>query len=124
MTRDALKKKIKKKFGSYSNFARSAGLDRYELQRDFLEAKNPKPEVVARIGEIFDNTHVQMRYHVFTYKKRKLLRAAINASGGVSAFCAESGFNPVTVWQVLRDVDFYGTEKPVVRRLLDHFKIK
>jgi hypothetical protein len=40
MTRDQLKNKIKKTFGTYSKFCKLAKIDRYHFQRDFLEARH------------------------------------------------------------------------------------
>lgn len=102
MTVEAVKKKIKKKFGTYSNFTRIAGLDRYEFQRDFLTANIVDKLTIAGIDAMVDKlTHTPLEGSL-TPEKIEALQEAINSLGGISAFCKEHPeFNKNTVAAIL-----------------------
>lgn len=109
MTPYSLKKKIANKFGSYANFARIVGMDS-------LRGKTA-PEIDKLASRINRTTGVGR----ILPKKLDALRRKIDASGGVEKVCAEHGFSPVSVWQILQ-----GRRKrvsPVVQKLFNHFGI-
>lgn len=126
--RHTLKKKIKSKFGSYSNFARLANIDRYDLQRNFLTADQPSQEWVVMLGNLASTLTSVPRYGILPSDRLELLREAINAKGGVIQFCNDAGFSKNTVFHI---VGKYGPESkdgkklltPVTERLLKHFSI-
>lgn len=110
MTRHSLKQKIDQKFGSWHNFARIVGLET-------LKGKTP-----LEIDRIADGLSRRGAGGSITPSKLKRLREAVNASGGVSAFCAANReFSEISVFQILQ-----GRRKrlsPVVARLFNHFGI-
>lgn len=123
MTKEKLKKEIKKKFGTYSRFAKLAGLDYYLLKKDVLD--NPKPEradlivIEARLNDT--NAPDQ-----FTPELRKSLQEALNESGGVLVFCSKNEkFIPSTIFAILSgEIESYKRITPTIQQLLDHFNIK
>jgi hypothetical protein len=123
MTVESVKKKMKRKFGTYSDFCRAAKLDRYLFQKDFLTKKKVEREYLLRIARMVERIEPESSKPVFTRGKLKLLKRAVNESGGVIAFCRESGFSQDTVFKVLAYNDTYRTVTPIVKRLLDHFGI-
>ena len=90
MTREALKKKIKDSFGTYSRFTELAELDRYEFQRDFLTSVRVSHEYVTEISHIFDRLVKQEPTLAGLPLKLKSLRRQIKASGGVVQFCRDN----------------------------------
>lgn len=123
MTVDSVKKKIKRKFGTYSDFCRVAKLDRYMFQKDFLTKKKVESKYLTEIARIVERLEPEQLKPVFTRAKLKLLKRAIMASGGVIAFCQENGYSQDTVFKVLAYGENYRTVTPVVKKLLDHFGI-
>lgn len=118
--RDVLKKRIKSKFGSYSEFARLAKIDRYEFQRDFLTVKNLNPKYAKRIASLI--VKVKPEGRGVSEETRDYLRARIVAEfGGVKQFCAtHKEFVEVSVFQILD-----GTRKtitPKVKKFLTFFE--
>ena len=126
---ESLKKKIKKKFGSYSTFARLAGIDRYDLQANFLTKTRPEPEFMARIESLASSLDFKPKFDTLSPEQLESLREAINEFGGVIKFCSQYGYNKTTVFHILSDSYEQGRYKnkklitPLVRRLLVHFKI-
>jgi predicted transcriptional regulator len=123
MTKDKLKKEIKKKFGTYSRFAKLAGLDYYLLKKDVLD--NPKPDLsdLVIIEARLNDTNAPDQ---FTTELRKSLQESINESGGVLMFCfTNKQFIPSTLFAILSgDIESYKRITPTIKQLLDHFEIK
>jgi hypothetical protein len=109
MTRHALKEKIKRKFGSYHNFARLVGMQS-------LRGKTPLEidRLAAELGKSSGSG--------IPRAKLSLLKTEMDGYwGGVSAFCKEHGFSTVSVHQILQ-----GRRKrmsPIVTALFKHFGI-
>lgn len=102
MTLTQLKAKIKKKFGSYSNFARAAKIDRTTLQNDFLLKKSVTKDKINEINSICDGTEDFTLGRVLTQEELALLRDIIRAKGGVPAFCeANPEFTTPTVYRII-----------------------
>lgn len=87
MTRDSVAQKIKKTFGTYSEFCRKAKINRYEFQRDFLQARNVSKEDVSEINGIVASLSDQGLTLPEIRSKLKSLRKALKEFGGVPAFC-------------------------------------
>ncbi len=122
---ERVKAKIRKKFGTVSEFCRVAGYDQYDAQKAFMPFYARDSEFVKFLEEMSLKCE-QIKYSpadkALPKKKRELLREAIMQSGGVSEFCAKEGYKEVTVHQVLQ-----GTRKTMsrtVKKLLLHFKIE
>jgi hypothetical protein len=102
MKRDTLKKKIKEKFGTHSNFARITGLDRYELQRDFLEKEGAvNPQLMLRLEELYHSAEPAPSRPVFTPEQITEIREAINEVGGVAVFSEANEYSKDTIFQIL-----------------------
>lgn len=117
-----LKAKIKKKFGTYSNFTRAAGMDRYELQRDFLQKKevpDQKYEDIEFAFNKFDHVH---KYPKLDKKTRDWMKWVIDIEGGVIAFCEANDFNKNTVFQYLSG--YYEHITPNIQKVIDVLKKK
>jgi len=121
MTVQQVKKRMKDKFGQYSVFARLAGLDRYELQRDFLEAHRVDKSVIKAMAELVEKTGAP-KDEISPEKIEELRKALVNA-GGVVKFCRENtGFAEQSVFKILAGKRKRLTGK--VKDLFDHFKIE
>lgn len=123
MTRDKLKKEIKKKFGTYSRFAKLAKLDYYLLKKDVLDNPKPERQDLVIIEARLNDTDAPDQ---FTPELRKSLQEAINEYGGVLLFCmANERFTASTVFAILSgDIESYKRITPTIKALLDHFNIK
>lgn len=127
MTRERLKREIRKKFGTFTRFCRSAQLDYYEFKREFLDAARvDKADLVIIEARLNDTKGPDE----FTDDLRKSLQEAINEYGGVLIFCmANAQFTASTLFAILSD-DRSGDNKaynritPTIKQLLDHFNIK
>ena len=118
--RDSVKKQIKKKFGSYSQFARLAKLNRYEFQRDFLTVKKPDVKYCKEVAKLCAKTNPTGRG--VSEETRDHIRALIVAEhGGIQQFCKKhKQFVEVSVFQILD-----GTRKtitPKVKKFLAFFE--
>jgi len=119
--KDGLKAIIKNKFGSLSQFARQAGIDRYKLQLQFA-LKYPDSKFMALVNRKAGSLKPEPFHGLIDPKKLTSLRGAINASGGVGAFCRENkGFSRDSVNQIVAGK--YKRMSPGVKRLFGHFKI-
>jgi hypothetical protein len=119
MTRENLKAEIKETFGTYSNFCRLAGIDRYKFQRDFLQAFHVEPKEVKRIAGIVAGLKDSAVNKANIVPKLKSLREAIKASGGVKAFCRKNKkFKAGSVYNALYNRPGYMS---VATKLLKHF---
>ena len=123
MTREKLKKEIRKKFGTYSRFARLAGLDYYILKKDFLDAHKPEKPDLVNIEALLNSTNAPDE---FTDELRSSLQEAVNESGGVLGFCSKNEkFIPSTLFAILSgEINSYKRITPNIKQLLDHFEIK
>lgn len=118
MTRtEKIKRDIKKKFGTISNFAKQNKLDRYGLQKTFAK-RNPSELELAPI-----ESALKLRigkFGVMTPVKFRQLKWAIKKAGGVKKFCLDNPeFSEDTVFKILaknRKMISGVTEK-----LLNHF---
>lgn len=118
----SLKDRIQKKFGSISEFARQTGIDRTSIQILFA-VKNPDQKLLALVDRKATVSKVRKPDGLIDPKKLESLKRAINASGGVGAFCRENkGFSRDTVNQVVAGK--YKRMSPGVKRLFNHLKIK
>ena len=123
MTKERLKKAIRKKFGTYSRFAALAHIDYYRLKKDFLDAHKPERSDLVVIEGLLNSTNAPDE---FTTELRNALQEAVMASGGVIGFCSKNEkFIPSTLFQILSgDVPSYRRITPTIKQLLDHFEIK
>lgn len=112
-----LKKKIKKKFGTYSNFTRIAGIDRYEFQRDFL-CKNQVPdELFNDFSFAYEKFDYSPKRPVLNAEKRGWIKDSIQELGGVIDFCEKEGFSKDTVFQIISG--YYELITPNIQKLID-----
>lgn len=122
MSKAAVKNKIKRKFGSLTRFAKLAGVDRYDLQKDFAR-KTLTPKRAKELEKLVARTSDKRLANEFTPERLEALRAKIEAAGGAQKFCDEyRRFSYVSLIQILA-----GKRKLVsatVRELFDHFKIE
>jgi hypothetical protein len=119
MTVDSIKIKIKKHFGTYSRFCKLAGIDRYHFQRDFLEASDVTAMDMADIDGLVASLKDNVVTPTKVQSKLKLLKKALNASGGVQAFCRDNaGFTAGSVYASLYGRPGYLN---TAERLIKHF---
>lgn len=112
-----LKKKIKKKFGTYSKFTSLVKLDRYAFQRDFLVKESVEDWFFDNINALCTTLKDQSTKQALTKAKIASLKRALNEAGGVIAFCRENeGFSEHTLFQIIGGK--YKTETKTVRKLL------
>jgi len=122
-----VKKRIKKKFGTMSNFARIAKIDRYDLQKKMAMvaydgSSNDNRKILSEINRIATGLKVPNRGAQIPPDKLELLISEIKKSGGVNKFCdANPKFSSRSVFQILQ-----GRRRkmsPGVQALFDHFYI-
>jgi hypothetical protein len=110
MTMNGLRRKIKKKFGSYHNFARIVGVET-------LRGKTP-----MEIDRIASKLTKSGAGGVIPRHKLEALKSKISGlPEGITEFCQKEGFSEVSVYQIIQ-----GRRKrmsPVVERLFKHFGI-
>lgn len=116
----ALKSKIKKKFGTYSNFTRIAGIDRYEFQRDFLCKEKVQDNLHNDIAFAYDKFDNKLKGEEVTESMREWIETSVKENNGVIAFCREHGFSKNTVFQVISG--YYKVVTPNIKRLIDKLK--
>lgn len=122
MNAEALKTRIKKKFGTLSQFAKATHKDRYELQKYFASPLKYRNQLRSISKEVKDSRKVGKNNVPFD--KIKALRDAIDREGGVYVFCkSEKGnnFRPQTLFQIIQ-----GRRKrisPVMQVLFEMFNI-
>lgn len=128
MTRDAVLKKIKNKFGSYAVFVRMAGLDDYEFRKDFAR---PDAKVSdARIEEM--NQFCKDIPFVWNNKLTKHIVVALRKSmadyGGVRKFVKDQiaidpgcGYSEDPIFKILAAKK--STITPTTKKLMAHFGI-
>lgn len=83
MTADVLKRKIKQKFGSFTNFGEAIDVDRYVLQKELLQPQKVKKDVITKYAKLCEDT----TGHKLTDENIELLKAEIEEYGGVKLFC-------------------------------------
>lgn len=79
---EAFKRRIKKKFGSLSNFARLAEIDRYELQKWF-SLKHLPDDRAAFLEDKFKTTEPGNSGNVIPSDKLEEWKKAVDLAGGV-----------------------------------------
>jgi len=115
MSTQQVKKVIKKRFGSISEFARQAGLDRYELQKLFA-LKKPDPKKMADVERKATRLEAKAPERALRASDVESLKTALMKAGGVMAFCGENkGFQPNSIYQVLNGR--VKNKSPMVERL-------
>jgi hypothetical protein len=123
MTKEKLKQKIIKKFGTISGFARVSKLDRYELQKLFARKQIPLETAKSLSQKCDELEKVNSIANPIDPEKLKLLRAAIDDAGGRYKFCKD---NPTFDMRQIYYV--YEGERvrmsPLIKRLFEHFKIE
>lgn len=90
MTKEDLKEKIKKKFGTLSNFARLAKLDRYRLQIVFAKGTTPPEGELQAIRNAYKELKPKETGDLIDPKKLELLEMYIEQRGGVYQFCRDN----------------------------------
>jgi hypothetical protein len=115
---ETIKRKIRKQFGTISNFARQKKLNRYDLQKMFAK-RNPSEDELAGI-ELHLNGPGKVG--VMTAQKFAKLKSAIRKAGGVKKFCADHpDFSEDTVFKIL--AKNRKMISGVVEKLLNHFNL-
>lgn len=121
MNMNTLKANIRKKFGSMSNFARAAKINRYELQKQ-LASPSKHRKSLLKINRLATRLKAGISIGEIPVTKLKSLKTQIANSGGVVVFCFKNpNFNSRTVFQILQ-----GRRKrmsPIVKELFEHFDI-
>lgn len=122
MNTKSVKRAIKRKFGSMSEFARQSGIARIELQV-VLNSKTPHKKRLAAINAKATRLRVRPSKGVVVPQKLDRLKRAIMKAGGVVTFCREnSGFSVDSVFHILQ-----GKRKRmagVTKSLFEHFGIE
>jgi len=120
MEKEELKQKIRDKFGTLSNFARCAGMDRYELQKQLVRPDLAAKEI-TRLHGICRST--KAKESDIRVEQLETLKVKISGIGGVDVFCSEHpSFSRASVFQIIS-----GRRKVMskgVRKLFDHFQIE
>jgi hypothetical protein len=122
MTKEQVKKQIKKKFKTLSNFARCAGIDRTRLQVIFARDTRPTKEEIQALADQCKTTEYRETGNLVDHEKVEALRGHIEAAGGVYRFGKDNPQFPTeSIYLILN-----GTRKrhsKLVQSLFDHFKI-
>ena len=105
LTKDQVKELIKEKYGSYSNFARIIKMDRYKLQRTFLEKKSVTQSEVDDMHELVLKTPMR-KLNELTEEMRVEMRNRIDALGGVEAVAKKFKIPSNTIWQILSGTEY------------------
>lgn len=114
---ESLKTKIKKKFGTYSNFTRIAGIDRYEFQRDFLCKEKVEDYYYYSVLDDYKKLRYQPKRTPLDSKRRKWIKESIDELGGVIDFCQKEKFSRHTVFQVISG--YYEVVTPNIEKLIN-----
>lgn len=118
---EQLKKRIKRKFGSISTFAKLIKTDRYELQKFFAAAEkkltDERKTRAKQLTDLVKSTKRTATSDELTPEIRQAIKDAIEKQfGNVPAFCEQKGFNSFSVWQIIN-----GNRKlvtPMVNKML------
>lgn len=94
MTKEVIKDKIKTKFGTISNFARLAGLDRYRLQIIFAKGTTPPKDELKAIWDKYNELKPKETGDLIDREKLELLKMYIDQRGGVYKFCQDNPAYP------------------------------
>jgi hypothetical protein len=126
MNKIQLQKKMKMKFGSMSNFARTVKPTdpkyRYELQKLFARVA-PSVKELTKIERLITRTDKKPSYRNVDKAKIALLVDKVNEAGGPVKFCADNvQFNLETVKHIMYKGRTVMGKK--LRELFDHFEIK
>ncbi len=125
--KDNLRTKVREKFGTITNFLRISGIDKGDFQKAFMDFYAEKPEfkkLIVEADKLCDELDNQNPVDdQLSDEKRQLLKEAIDKEGGVIKFCKDNTkFSQVSVFQILS-----GRRKrisPIIKNLLEHFKIE
>jgi hypothetical protein len=119
MTKEAFLKKVKKKFGTYSDFARAIGMERYDWQLLMARKDLPKAtmdDLEKKLNDLPDPGDIN------DDPRMDVLKAKITEAGGPYAFCkANPTFNMRQVYEVFNGQRL--RESKLVRSLFVHFGI-
>jgi len=126
MNANQIKARIKRKFGSLSQFARLSGMDRYELQKQFAR-RSGNAGFLAQVNAKAGATSAQGKGGAIGPEKLARLKQALNAFGGVDKFCLENeaqhgNYSRASIFQLLA-----GRRKritPIIRELFAFFDIE
>lgn len=123
MTKDALKEKIKKKFGTISNFSRVAGLDRYRLQIVFNKNTKPTKEELEAIHQACKDNKAKETGDLIDPGKLEQLKARMTEYGGVYKFCKDyPNYQYDPIYKLISGKKKRNSD--LVKRLFDHFEIQ
>lgn len=121
MTKEVLKQRIKKKFGTMSNFARIVNFDRYELQKAFALKQIPT-HIHKRIEELYRKHENKSTLNIDPSQLNDL-KKAIEEYGGAYKFCQDfPDFNAEQVYALLRGDR--KRESKLSQALFEHFEIE
>lgn len=126
MTKDTLKRLIRRNYGTLSNFARKNALNRYELQKTFARKVIPTKEA-ANLVIMASRTNDQSGGDKIPADKLEALRNEIYAMGGVESFCTIADtegidFSRASVFQVLQGKRMKTAK--CVKNLFKYFEIE
>lgn len=120
---DATLNKIKKKFGSYSTFCRSAGIDRYEFQK-LIAKKTWDKETIKEYTILCKATELKAGKNDIDAEKLKKLQGAIKDFGGVAPLCKLPEFEGINSRRFYDVVNGFSVRNsPLIFKLYDYFKI-
>lgn len=121
MTKEQIRKKIKAKFGSLSNFAEISGIPRYDIQKAFAR-KVPDKKFMALLEMKCNVLRPRPVDGEITPSDRKKLERALNEAGGVIEFTRKNpDFSKDSIFQILSGKRKRMTEK--VKELFSHFEL-
>ncbi len=119
--KEALKRKIKSRFGTISNFSRLSGLNRYGLQKLFAK-HNPTDKELGRVEKRISGFDPKKSTGVMTAAKFNALKKAVDEAGGVKKFCEDHPrFKEDTLFKIL--AKNRKMISGVTAKLLKHFQL-
>lgn len=123
MTQESVKKKIKAKFGSYSEFARMADLDRYEFQRDFLTANRVSKADLKTYNDLCDKLDFVSK-DIPQEAIQKVRDLIFDKYGTITKFCkVHPQFPEGTIFRMLSEGGARKTSRKA-KELFEFFKIE
>lgn len=119
MTTEAVKKRIQKKHGTISAFARVANIDRYDLQKMFARKALTKEEQKTILDKLQETSPEAVG---IPPEKLELLRSKLQEAGGVYKFCKDHPeFEKRHVYRAYKGG--YVSGGGMAQRLMDYFSI-
>lgn len=122
MTKEQLKKSIKKKFGTLSNFCRCSGMDRTKLQILLARDTRPSQEELEAVAGLCKDTQAKDTIGI-DWDKMALVFQRIDEYGGIVKFCKDHEQFPINALYVLKNKK-YKRHSRLVQALYDHFQIQ